>query len=97
MYVKIYHKYFGHLTGIVMVPRGSIAPLCLGGADFDGDLVSIIFDEDIIEAVKSGTYSGRKWSSRKLPVVVIPNTSGKEVAVPRYVPYEHIHNTFYNR
>ena len=52
----IYTKYFGHLTGIVMVSRSSVAPLCLGGADFDGDLVNLIFDQDVAEAVKTGVY-----------------------------------------
>lgn len=96
-YVKMYQKYFGHLTGIVMISRGSIVPLCLGGADFDGDLVSVVFDEDVIEAVKSGTYSGYRWLKRKLSVIAIPSTTGKEESVPKYVPYNHIYNTFYNR
>lgn len=45
-YIGYYQKYFGHLTGVVMVPRGSVVPLCLGGADFDGDLVSVIFGRE---------------------------------------------------
>ena len=55
-HLKVYQKYFGKLTGIVMVPRGSVAPLCLGGADFDGDLVNVIFDQDVVNAVASGCY-----------------------------------------
>ena len=44
-YLTLYDKYFGKLTGIVMVPRGSAVPLCLGGADFDGDLVCCTLTE----------------------------------------------------
>lgn len=96
-YLNIYYRYFGHLTGVVMVPRGSHAPLCLGGADFDGDLVSIIFDRDIIRAVESGVYSDAKRLERKLSVVEIPETKSKLEKVPAVVPYQHIFDTFYNR
>ena len=50
-HLELYERYFGKLTGIVMVPRGSAAPLCLGGADFDGDLVNVIFHQDVVNAV----------------------------------------------
>lgn len=55
-HLELYKRYFGKLTGIVMVPRGSAAPLCLGGADFDGDLVNVIFHQDVVNAVASGCY-----------------------------------------
>ena len=93
-YINMYDKYFGHLTGVVMVPRGSIVPLCLGGADFDGDLVNVVFDENVVEAVKRGCY--KTWLFRKLPVVKIPKTSDIEETIPKYVPYDHIEKTFSN-
>ena len=102
----IYTKYFGHLTGIVMVSRSSVAPLCLGGADFDGDLVNLIFDQDVAEAVKSGVYEREIISEegrivnelkRKLPVIVIPSTETAKEPVPEHVPYQYIENTFSNR
>lgn len=102
----IYTKYFGHLTGIVMVSRSSVAPLCLGGADFDGDLVNIIFDQDVAEAVKSGVYCDETVGlngkivnelKRKLPVINIPSTASQEEVVPEHVPYKHIEDTFSNR
>ncbi len=93
-HVDLYQKYFGHLTGMVMVPRGSIVPLCLGGADFDGDLVNVVFDENVVEAVKRGCYEN--WLYRKLPVIEIPGSLSKEESVPKMVPYEHIKNTFSN-
>ena len=43
----LHRKYFGHLKGIIMVSYYSNVPLVLAGADFDGDLVKIINDEDI--------------------------------------------------
>ena len=101
-YVKLYDKYFGHLTGIVMVPRGSSLPLCLGGADFDGDLVSVVFNQDVVDAVKKGVYdevtnpNNPKDYERKLPVIEIPSTEADEVFVPEYVEYDHIKNTFSN-
>lgn len=102
----IYTKYFGHLTGILMVSRSSVAPLCLGGADFDGDLVNLIFDQDVAEAVKTGVYEREIISEegrivnelkRKLPVIVIPSTESAKEPVPEHVPYQHIENTFSNR
>lgn len=82
-----------------MVSRSSVAPLCLGGADFDGDLVNIIFDQDVAEAVKSGMYcdetvglNGKIVNElrRKLPVINIPSTASQEEVVPEHVPYKHI-------
>ncbi len=114
-YIRMYHKYFGHLTGVVMVPRGSTVPLCLGGADFDGDLVSIVYDEDIVKAVQAGGYSD--WLYRDLPLIKIPSLKKPDedepkdkaerdemnepddpdaCEVPKFVPFEHIRDTFSN-
>lgn len=94
-YVEMYGKYFRHLTGVVMVPRGSTVPLCLGGADFDGDLVQVVFDETVVQAVHDGCYAN-EWLKRELPIIKIPETKAKEETVPKQVPYEHIRNTFSN-
>ncbi len=97
-HVKTYEKYFGHLTGVVMVPRGSSVPLCLGGADFDGDLVSVIYDENVVNAVRR--WYKDAWLSRKLPVIEIPDLGKKKKikkqTVPSRVPYDHIEKTFSN-
>lgn len=100
-YVNMYDKYFGHLTGIVMVPRGSTLPLCLGGADFDGDLVSIITNQDVVSAVANGVYQYEDslslyYYKRKVPAIEIPTTGADESVVPEYVEYEHVYNTFSN-
>jgi hypothetical protein len=49
-------KYFKHLTGVVMFGYKSLEPMALGGADFDGDLSSMIVDEDVVNAMLSGLY-----------------------------------------
>lgn len=100
-YVNMYDKYFGHLTGIVMVPRGSTLPLCLGGADFDGDLVSVITNQDVVKAVANGVYKYEDSPSlyyyeRRIPAIEIPTTGADVAVVPEYVEYEHVYNTFSN-
>ena len=102
-YREIYDKYFGSLTGIVMVPRHSVLPLCLGGADFDGDLVSIVYNQDVVDAVASGVFVKAKTNlfgevqMRNLPVIEIPSTLSEKTSIKEHVPYEHIKNTFSNR
>lgn len=99
----IYDKYFGSLTGIVMVPRHSVLPLCLGGADFDGDLVSVVYNQDVADAVASGvfvkvdTLRYGEVMMRNLPVIEIPTTQSEVTTIKDHVPYEHIKNTFSNR
>jgi hypothetical protein len=99
----VYDKYFGKLTGIVMVPRHSVMPLCLGGADFDGDLVSVVYNQEVVQAVASGVFreipndTYGAFYQRKLPVIEIPATFSEETYVKKHVPYEHIKNTFSNR
>lgn len=100
-YIKMYDKYFGHLTGIVMVQRGSTLPLCLGGADFDGDLVSVIFNQDVVDAVKKGVYNEiysptLNYFKRKMSAIKIPTSKAEEEFVPEYVSYKHIYDTFSN-
>lgn len=100
---EIYDKYFGSLTGIVMVPRHSLLPLCLGGADFDGDLVSVVYNQDVVAAVASGAFVKADTPRfgevlmRELPVIEIPTTHSEVTTIKSHVPYEHIRNTFSNR
>lgn len=100
---EIYDKYFGSLTGIVMVPRHSVLPLCLGGADFDGDLVSVVYNQDVVSAVASAVFTETSTAyfgdvyQRSLPVIEIPTTQSEKIAIKNHVPYEHIKNTFSNR
>lgn len=99
----IYDKYFGSLTGIVMVHRHSVLPLCLGGADFDGDLVSVVYNQDVADAVATGVFVKAdtprygEVMMRNLPVIEIPTTQSEVTTIKDHVPYEHIRNTFSNR
>ena len=87
-YHNQYNKYFGHLTGVVMVPRESIVPLCLGGADFDGDLVNVVYDEDVVNAVIRGNYSDEEGWKRKTPVIKIPSTDSNKKPIVGRVSYK---------
>ena len=46
-------KYFGHLTGVVMINPRSLASERLGGADYDGDTVVIVTEKVILDDVKN--------------------------------------------
>ena len=107
-HLALYNKYFGKLTGIVMVPRGSVAPLCLGGADFDGDLVCVVFNQDVVNAVASGGYQKEEgvrkidgkiieYWKRNISVVKIPASESPEIVPEKNVPFRHIENAFSNR
>lgn len=95
----IYQKYFSHLTGIVMVPYKSHVPMILGGADYDGDLVKVISDRRIVDAIISGVYKiddSKKRLTRKLPIVSIPSCNSNELDIPAIIPYSVLVNTFSN-
>ena len=85
-----FDKYFSHLSGVIMVANNSLAPMTLGGADYDGDMVKIIADVDIIKAMKKGRESCRE-------VVVIPSAGKHTGPVPSGLSYAHIKDTFGNR
>lgn len=67
-------KYFGHLTGVVMVNPTSLTAERLGGADYDGDTVCILNDNQILYKVKSKIINGNKHI---YPIVKIPSISQK--------------------
>lgn len=99
---SLYKKYFSNLTGVVMVSCKSPVPMALGGADFDGDLVKVISDNRIVEAVKRGVYYvdvEEKKLLRRLPIIQIPSTPSNVATVPKskIIPFEVIKNTFANQ
>lgn len=96
---RLLTKYFGHLTGVVMVGNEALVPLALGGADFDGDLVEVIFDETVNSAIKEAVYQsdGKYNLRRKLPYVKVPDNNADEVSVVENIPFEIINNTFSNK
>ena len=100
----IYYRYFGHLKGIVMVAYNSLAPMALGGADFDGDTVRIINDSRVRNAVLRGVYCRNQEKGRiyirKLPVVDIPSVNVHEANqqnVGKEISFDVIKNTFSNK
>ena len=99
----IYSRYFGHLKGILMVPQFSYVPQALGGADFDGDMVKLITDERINRAINDACYRPDEAESdskheRKLPVVMIPDTSPRTVLLPENgVDFRTLVDTFSSR
>lgn len=83
---NIYNKYFGGLKGIIMTGYESVVPTALAGADFDGDMVKIVFDEAINNAILRGVYKEKEESpktgimlyERKLPIALINSPKGKD-------------------
>lgn len=72
--VDFYTKYLSHLSGVVMISYRSDVAATLGGADFDGDLVKIIDNKAVNNAIARGAYRrGDKYYTRELPIAVIPN------------------------
>lgn len=104
-WAKMLHKYFGHLTGIVMVGNESIEPMALGGADFDGDLVSVITDENVVNAMKESNYTPPAapdnpldiYRKDDMPYISIPSVEEEEKEIPETIPYKQIKDTFSNK
>lgn len=93
-YVKrksLHEKYFSRLKGVVMISAYSTAAMALGGADFDGDLVKIIPDKRIVQAVKTGNIA------KKLPPIKIPSTASESNFLADKIPLQVIVNTFSNK
>ena len=91
----LYYKYFSHLKGVIMVSYFSTVPQALGGADFDGDIVKIIDDARVRNAVLRGTYDNYK---RKLPIIDIPSAGGhNNNPVTGRIMFEIIKDTFANQ
>lgn len=55
-----YKTYLSDLKGVIMVPRFALEPMTMGGADFDGDTVSIIAEQSIREAVERSVYTKKE-------------------------------------
>ena len=105
---RIYNRYFKHLDGVIMVSNLSTAPAALAGADFDGDLVKIVQDETINDAILRGLFEAapRKETDdpgyiryvRKLPIAVINTPDGaSDIKVGRHISMEHAKASFSSR
>lgn len=103
----IYDMYFGHLKGVLMVAYNSLDPVALGGADFDGDIVKFIYDDNINNAILSTNYEkkggkGKKevYYKRVAPVIEIPSLESESNPVPQTSSlkyYQLIRDTFANK
>ena len=101
---SLYQKYFSKLTGIIMVGCRSTVPMALGGADFDGDLVKIVGDKRIVDAVKcGGTYTPAETNRKLLkrstnyPVIKIPSGKNPPGETDQgCITYKTVKNTFSN-
>ena len=90
-------KYFSHLTGVIMVnPEAMIADR-LGGADYDGDTVSIVTHQELLISVIPKMIRN---DEPVYPIVKIPSISTKRVKdSPTFYPdrIECLRNTFSNK
>ena len=105
--LQIYNKYFSQLKGVIMVSDKSSVPAALGGADFDGDTVKIIRDDNINSAIFNSVYEKAKVvfeteegpverivNQRKLPVVDIVPPDAPERQIGERITYEDIRRAF---
>ena len=105
--IQIYNKYFSQLKGVIMVSDKSSVPAALGGADFDGDTVKIIRDDEINDAIFNSVYEEatvvfetedgpveRVVNQRKLPVVDIRPPKSPKKYIDDSITYEDIRRAF---
>ena len=88
---SLHEKYFFHLKGVVMLSANSTDARALGGADFDGDLVKVIPDKRIVQAVKKGKVD------KNLPPIEIPSTGSEPDLLSEKIPLRVIVDTFANK
>ena len=97
-YKDEYNKYLGHLNGVIMTGDHSFIPAALGGADFDGDTISIIYDKRIIHACFKSGYVETKNQESTVPFIHIQELKGSSpIEKYNYVSSQAVYNTFSNR
>lgn len=104
---EIYKKYFGKLKGVIMVSRFSDAPAAMSGADFDGDMVKIVMDKDINDAILRSVYEvdhesgpdahGVMRYRRIMPVPVINSPKGSKRYLGSHISYPDLRASFAGR
>lgn len=90
----LYETYLGHLTRVVFISAESQMPDALGGADFDGDMVVIAFQQEVVEACQKACY--REDGQPSLELIRIPSLKydSTESGNFPYVNVDAIQNTF---
>ncbi|MBQ1262790.1 MAG: hypothetical protein IIX89_00700 [Oscillospiraceae bacterium] len=93
-----YHTYLKNLRGVIFVGDKSYIPSALGGADFDGDHISVIYDKRIIKACNRSGYTEIGKKDSKVPFIHIESLKGEGVIKKYgYVSPQAVYNTFSNR
>ena len=96
----LHQRYLNHLQRVVFVGGSSQMPDALGGADFDGDMAVIAFQQEVVDACYRNCY---REDSVGLPLIRIPALSPKKSTAPTkhlkeddspYVDIQTIENTF---
>ena len=101
---NIRRKYFSHLNGVVMIEPQSLIAERLGGADYDGDMVKVIYEPVICESIASHykattRKSEDRFSNRNnLPLLSIPTAEPQiRNANDWYARFETVKSTFSSR
>lgn len=97
-YYYYYDEYLGHLSGVAIVGHRSCIPAALGGADFDGDHIGIVYDKRVIDAYRRGGYVEIWGEPNNAPLIDIPPLhGGNSVQGYTYISPQAVYNTFSNR
>lgn len=101
---NIRRKYLSHLNGVVMIEPQSLIAERLGGADYDGDMVKVIYEPVICESIASHykattRKSEDRFSNRNnLPLLSIPTAEPQiRSANDWYARFETVKSTFSSR
>lgn len=100
----IRRKYLSHLNGVVMVEPWSLIAERLGGADYDGDTVKVLYEPVICDSIAShyakdtGIFADRFANKNNLPLLSIPTAEPQlRDANDWHARYETVKNTFSSR
>jgi hypothetical protein len=96
-------RYLGHLKRVAMVAAHSYIPNALGGADFDGDTVNVVFNKIVLKTCQGNSYCETKdRNGASLPFISIPSLKPEKsmgsLCVPApFVDVKTIRSTFSSR
>ena len=100
----IRRRYLSHLRGVVMVEPWSLIAERLGGADYDGDMVKVIYEPVICESIAShyketaNPFEDRFASRNNLPLLSIPTAEPQlRDANDLHARFETVRSTFSSR
>lgn len=100
----IRRKYLSHLNGVVMVEPWSLIAERLGGADYDGDMVKVLYEPVICDSIAShyaedtGIFADIFANKNNLPLLSIPTAEPQLRDANNWqARYETVKNTFSSR